>query len=325
MLTQRKALVRMENNTRTEMRRIEDSFNEELAQMWIQTIQQIRFHIHDSYRQDFGKETWDFVGAKSKGTLARISNANKQILHSFGTQATAFIKLALKHIREEERRRALWMIDQATPEHYVPVVPPVISREADNPRDAKSPWDQTFWVWLDTYHKNLDTNLQMEALHEGDIQDAADEAAATKIDNFDPAYKLRSMFASEAIRGEADARREVYDSNDDIVEEEIWMTLEDGRVCEICSDYDGKPLSEIDEDIPAHYNCRCYTRFVPKAWAAMLRSGNPEDRENALRMDDAGLLPDSMAIRSPKTGELIGRAIVTFEDWKNKNIIGLAR
>ena len=326
MITQRQALARMEEETRKYMRRLEDEYGRQLGVIWEYTLKELRFRITDAYRQDFGKDTWDIAGAHARGTLDRIKSHTADTLGAFLVLATTRIGVALKHIREEERLRALWMIDQVTPDSFMPNVMNFMpAREADSPRDAKATWNQALSTWIDTYHANLNTNLKMEALHEGDVNDAAAEAESTKVDNFDPAYKLASMFSGESIRAEADARRDVFDANDDSVEEEVWVTMEDGSVCPICNDYDGKPLSEIEDDIPAHYNCRCYTRFVPKAWAAMLRSGDPEEKERALQMDDRGLVPDSMAIYSTKTGELIGRAIVTFEDWKSgrgQNIAG---
>ncbi|MFA5937354.1 MAG: phage minor head protein [Candidatus Paceibacterota bacterium] len=314
----------MEEETRRRQRALEDVYSGQVVSIWGHTLKEMRASITEIYRQDFGKETWDITSAYSKGTLARIGGEVGGTLAAFKVLATKRIMVALSHIREEERLRALWMIDQATPGSYMPKVP-YRTREADTPRDAKATWQQTLDTWTDTYHTQLVNNLRMEALHEGDIHDAADEPASTRIDNFDPEYKLRSMFAGESIKAEADARRAIYDENDEVLEEEIWVTMEDSVVCPICAEYDGKPLSEVQEDIPAHYNCRCYTRFVPRAWADMLRSGDPDDREMALKMDDAGLVPDSMAIRSEKTGAIIGRAIVTFEEWKSSrgmNIMG---
>lgn len=329
MITQRKALARMEQDTRTFMRRIENIYRDKLAGMWQSTVKEIQAHIVTAYRQDFGKNTWDLVGAHSHGTLDRIDRQAADILNNFKAEATSFIKVSLNHIHEQERLRALWMIDETTPSSFRPAAPFRQTREAaDNPRKAKASWEQAFSLWIDTYQNQLNTNLRMESLHEGDIHDAADEAEATRVDGHDPEYKFTTMFSSEAIREEADARRAIYDENEDVLEEEIWVTMEDRVVCPICADYDGKPLSEVQDDIPAHYNCRCYTRFVPKAWAKMLRSGDPDEREVAMKMEDAGLIPDSLAIRSPRTGDLIGRAIVSFEDWKTDrgmNIAGAAR
>ena len=328
MITQRQALARMEKETRAEMRRLEDAYNGNLAALWKQTLDELRYNIHLAYVQDFGKGTWDIVGAHSKGTLARIYRDTDITLHSFKAKAASQIKASLAYLRQEERLRALWMIDQVTPNSFLPKAPAQPAREAESPRDAAATWEQAFYTWMAVYHGNLNANLRLEALNASDMYDAAEEADATRIGNFDPAYKLKSMFASQAIKEQADARREIFDGNDESVEEEIWVTMEDGVVCPICEEYDGKPLSEINDDIPAHYNCRCYTRFVPKGWADMLRSGDPDEKDLALSMDDAGLVPDAMAVRSPRTGELIGRAIVSFEDWKAQraqNIIGISR
>ena len=311
------------------MRRLEDTCNKELLGMWSAAVSDIRASILDIYRQDFGKDTWDLVGAHSRGTLSRISAASADRLGAFKAQAGKHVADKLSYIHNQERLRALWMIDQVTPDSFLPKHPfkPAREAKADNPRDAKATWQQAFGTWIDTYHTSLSSNLKLETLHEGDIHDAADEAAATRIGGYEPAYKFRSMFATQAIQEEADARRAIFDANEDIEEDEIWQTMEDTIVCAICDDYDGKPVSEVPDEAPAHFNCRCYTRFVPKAWAAMLRSGSEEDKQLARDMDAAGLVPDNMAIRSQKTGELIGRAVISFDDWlpeRGQSITGVA-
>jgi len=327
MITQRKALARMEQETRVSLRRLEDSYNDKLAKMWQATVRDIRGTIVDAYRQDFGKESWDLVSANMRGTLPRIAERSGQALSAFKAAAYIHVRMALEHIHDQERLRALWMIDQTTPQSLLPKAPPRRFREAGNPRDAKASWATALSAWVDTYQAQLANNLRMEALHEGDIHDAADEPESTRVDGYDPDYKFRSMFAGEAIKEEADARRDIFDSNDDMIEEEIWVTMEDGIVCPICEDYDQKPVDEVPDDIPAHYNCRCYTRFVPKAWADMMRSGDSAERDAAQAMDDAGMIADSMAIRSPKTGNIIAHAVVSFENWqaeRGQNIAGLA-
>ena len=327
MITQRKALARMEQQTRIAQRRLEDGYNAMLLKLWKGTLADIRATVLDTYRQDFGRGTWDLVGAQTRGTLSRINDRSAERLLLFKAEATLLIERSLAHIHNQERLRALWMIDQTTPQSFLPKAPPRSVREADNPRDAKATWSVALNAWVDNYQSQLANNLRMEALHEGDAHDAADEPEATRVAGYDPAYKFSSMFAGESIREEADARRDIFDGNDDVVEEEIWVTMEDGIVCEICAGYDQKPLSEVEDDIPAHYNCRCYTRFVPKAWADMMRSGNSDERDAAQAMDDAGLVKDSMAIRSPKTGDIIARAVISFEDWqaeRGQNIAGVA-
>jgi hypothetical protein len=328
MITQVKALTRMEVETRKEMRALEDAYNAQLGKMWAQTVAIIGEKVAATYRRDFGRGTWDIVGAQSKGTLHSMGSEARAALDLFKANATYLIKNAITHIKTEEKVRALWMIDQVTPDSVNPKSPAFGAREAAGPRDYQTAWEQVVSTWIETYHSQLLTNLKMEALHEGDIHDAAEEPSATHIDNYDPAYKLNSLFATEAVKAQADARREVFDENDDLIETEIWVTMEDGAVCPICEDYDGKPMEDVPDDIPAHHNCRCYSRFVPKAFAEMLRSGDPAEKEMALQMDDAGIVPDSMPIYSQKTGDLIGRAVVSFEDWKGsrgQNIAGIAR
>ena len=325
MITQRKALARMEQETRSAMRRLEDSCNKELLGMWSAAVSDIRASIIDIYRQDFGKDAWDLVGAHSKGTLGRISAASASRLSEFKAQAGQHVFDSLAHIHNQERLRALWMIDQTTPQSFLPKHPFKPAREAAaSPRDAKATWQQAFGTWIDTYHTSINSNLKLETLHEGDIHDAADEAAATRIGGYDPAYKFSSMFSTQALTEEADARRAIFDANEDVEEDEIWQTMEDTIVCAVCDDYDGKPMSKVPDDQPAHYRCRCYSRFVPKAYAEILRSGTEEEKQLALDMDAQGLVPDSIAIRSEKTGDIIGRGVVSFSDWQADRATGIS-
>lgn len=327
MITQPKALARMEEETRKDMRRLEDSYNQALRDLWDDTLKKISASISHNYRRDFAGEKWDMVSANAKGTLGRIRTETAFIVSDFKKKAEALIASGLDRIKEEERLRALWMIDQTTPGSFTPK-PGFTAREADTPRDKKATWAQTLDAWMNAYHSNLSTNLNLEALNEGSADDAASEPESTRINNYDPIYKLQSMFSTTAIKAEADARRSVFDSNQEVLKMEIWQTMEDGRVCNICDSYDGRPVEELGEIPPAHFNCRCYTRFVPAEYSNMLRSGDQAEREMALRMDDAGLVPDALPIRSEKTGNIIGRAIVSFDDWKSSrgyNVGGTAR
>lgn len=327
MITQQQALKRMETEARKDMRALEDSYNDKVAALWKSVCLLLKFQISFHYRNDFSKGEWDINGAYSKGTFTRIQIDTAHTLENFKRDVTRLIASALSHIKEEECLRALWMLDQITPDGFMPKASSKL-HEAVSPGDSKASWAQALAVWADAYHKNLNTNLRLEALHEGSVDDAAQEVDATRVDNYELAYKLKSLFSTQALVSQAEARRMIFDENEDVLEEEIWQTMEDGVVCPTCDSYDGKPLSEVPDDIPAHFNCRCYTRFVPKSWADMLRSGDPGANELALSMDDLGLVPDAMAVRSPKTGELIGRAIVSFDDWKmtrGLNIGGIIR
>jgi hypothetical protein len=84
--------------------------------------------------------------------------------------------------------------------------------------------------------------------------------------------KLRALVTTQSLMAQDDARDDLAGANGGIVAEEIWQTMEDAAVCYICAPYDGRRLEDVDDEIPAHFNCRCYARLVPHTWAALLRS-----------------------------------------------------
>lgn len=82
----------------------------------------------------------------------------------------------------------------------------------------------------------------------------------------DPIYgpnRAARIAATETTRVFAEGNREVWESTG-LVEEMIWMTAEDDRVCEICGPLDGVSIGigDIDAIPPAHVNCRCWVKPV---------------------------------------------------------------
>lgn len=59
------------------------------------------------------------------------------------------------------------------------------------------------------------------------------------------------------------------------VEEVMWITQRDGRVCEECITLNGLifPIDRVPDK--PHYNCRCYLEPVKR-----LQNGTPDDRMN---------------------------------------------
>ena len=325
--TQLQVLTKLENETRRDLRQLEDAGARQFVDLWDVTRIELAAAVMREYRQDFPRGDWDVVQAEQKGTLRRIRRSVNERVGHFRNQASSFMRGALRQIYKAELARGIWMLDSTTPES-VTVGQPSRARthESSAPQDYAAGWQDALDGWIRAYEDTFAANLRLEALHEGTLEDAADEVDATKIGGAVPANKFQSLFTNQALIAMQDARDDIAGANggggdDDagtdtggLDVEEIWMTMEDSGVCPICDAYDGKPYADVGDDIPAHFNCRCYMRIVPKPWAELLRSGNAADKETALKMDDAGLVPDSMAIRGVD-GELVGTIVVPFEKW----------
>ena len=312
--TQSQVLEKMESETRQTMRKHEELFCGTFLKMWEQTRKDLKAAIAVEYIQDFSSGTWDIATANGKGTIYRIEKTITETLTHFHNTAHTFIKGALAEVHKQEILRALWMLDQTTPLHVKPVYPITKPREAATPRDYKAGWPEALDTWIKSYKDALMGNLRMEILHEGGVADAAAEVDKAKIDNFDPAYKFESLFSTNAIQAEADARRYVADSNPEIVMTEIWQSMEDSRECETCAEYNGRERADVPDDMPVHFNCRCYYRLVPKPWADALASGDADMIAAAHAMDAQGLVPDAMAIMGPD-GKLVAHLTVDFPTW----------
>jgi hypothetical protein len=254
--------------------------------------------------------------ARRAGLQGRLNEAITGIVGEYTRAATGKFKRQLKTNYMEEFYRQAWMLDVLTPPNVTPKIKPHSHyREADIPiysgRNAATAWFNRFGAWTDAWGKVLGTNLALNAMHGGGINDFAQEVDATKVGS--PAFTawdiFKNIFITEILTTQSEARFDFSDDNKDLALEEIWQTMEDERVCDICGPLDGKPMSEVDEYQPAHPRCRCFTRVVPKAWADLA------DRDLARAIDNRGLVPDAMIVRD-KNGIISGAAIVSFEKWQ---------
>lgn len=309
---QANVLARLESETRRAVRRLEDSCSHGLTRLWDACKSDLEAVVISMYRRDFGRDNWDVVAATNRNTLHHIAAKSYDRLVTFRDDALAHISAGLEQVRHEEMLRALWMLDQVTVPSYTPRLPMVARESGPRPQDYKAAWDTVLNHWLEAYNQSFSANLRLNALAEGSAMDAADEVTATKIDNFDPGFKLMSLFQTEAIQAQDSMREAVRWANADAVAEEVFLTLEDERVCPECDALDGKPIKERP---PLHFCCRCFTSLVPKTWADQLASGDDDEKAAALLAEDRGLIPSAMVIRG-SDGELQGSVAITFSDWK---------
>jgi hypothetical protein len=234
----------------------------------------------------------------------------------FHSYSLGLIGSSIKEAYRHEALRQVWMLDMLTPPSYKPRLPNEL-REATG--DYKATWEEMFGEWLKAYAANLDANLRLEALHGGDLEDAADEVDAVKIKlpngNFEPEYIFSSMLSNQILQSQREARHDVASENDDMVIEEIFQTMEDSKVCEDCDSQDGTPVDQVRVEGHVYsFNCRCFERIVPRDFAELLRNGTDEEKQAALDMDARGLIPDSMAIKDAD-GNLMAHFSIDFEKW----------
>lgn len=102
----------------------------------------------------------------------------------------------------------------------------------------------------------------------------------------------------------ANADDEFSDDYSDMIEDRIWVTMDDERVCEDCESQEGLPEDEWTFDQPAHPRCRCWARLVPKGFQGLAGGAAVP-----------GVSDDSMAIRDPESGEVVGSVTVEFSGW----------
>jgi len=227
--TQSGTLNRLEAETRKAGRAHEDACVDALKREWEAAKKSLRGIIMAEYHAAHGSETWNLANAGM--TIERINHFSTNELVGFFNSILRFMRDTVKDAYRHEALRHVWMLDMLTPPSRKPRIPGKALREALRPEDYKTGWEQALAEWLRAYAVNLNTNLRLEALHEGSITDAADEVDATKVDNFDPIYKLSSMLFMHILQAQRDARDDVAGENEDLVAEEIFQTLEDSAVC----------------------------------------------------------------------------------------------
>ena len=319
---QSSTLARLSDETRKAGRAHENCAIAALRHEWDATKANLQAIIMMEYKLGHGSQPWTLAAAGQ--TLERMGHGCMNQLVDFHNTALALIRKASKESYRHEALRQVWMLDMVTPPSRKPKLPERALREAGVPRPGAGSvtWEQALGEWLRAYAVNLGTALRLEALHSGSITDAADEVDAAKVDGFEPGYKFSSAITDQILLSQREARSDVADSNDDLVAEEVFRTMESSNTCEDCQGEDGKRLEDVD--IHGHvylFNCRCFSEIVPRNFAELLRSGTEEEKQAALDADARGLVPDAMAIKDSASGlipseqTLKAHIIVSFDKW----------
>ena len=300
-----------------------------LEKVWASARRDMREFIFDIYASYFGHDRWDLARAHSSGAWSHLAEGLRGCMETVNAETKQIAKDAVNDLYKQSLLRHAWVLDQTTPPSFKVRIPHKKKFMESAARSAISYYSgaqaterlgERWNAWSDGYYTNLMTNLKLGALNGSSAHDAVDEIDATKANT--PSFGLldayQRLFNFETANAINQAALAVNDENPAAEVEEIWETQRDLNVCDDCDDNEGKTEEDVDDEIPLHPNCHCYWRIVPKAWAEMLRDGDPYDYALAVDMDANDLVPNAMAIRN-EAGKLAGYTTVDFGSWKAEN------
>lgn len=302
---------------------IRDKSWAKIERMWLDTRSLLRGFIMDTYRGYFGRERWNLPALKAGGGYHILMMGIQHRIDMFKSDSLHESKTLLNTLYKESILRHAWVLDQTTPPSMKVRIPHRMrlfeARGAVNyytGAEATQQFAARWAAWTDGYASSLMTNIQMGALNESLMTDAADEVDATRVNTPSSGLldALQRVFMFESALAQSRAIELVSQSNEEMDVEEIWETRRDVRVCEDCDANEGLPAEDADGDIPLHPNCNCYWRIVPAAWAELLRSGDDDAYKLAVDMDSKGLVPNTMAIRD-SSGDIGAYTTVDFGGW----------
>lgn len=294
-----------------------------VQRLWGKTRQDLRNHIRDAYRHHIPQGNWDLPMATVTGARSAVMQGIDSRLAAFKENSHAAGKAALNAVYRESLLRHAWVLDQVTPPSIRVRIPHRLRLYESSQvsfmqgPEAAAQFADRWNGWVGAYSASIQHNLMLGMINGSTPDDAADEVDASRAGSpslgiLDALYRL---FQSEAAYSLARGINEVAAANEAMDPVEVWQTRDNMRVCEICEANAGLTRDEADDDIPAHPNCNCYWRLVPKSWADLLKSGDLDDQELSRIMDAKGLVPNAMVIRDAD-GNVAGQTIVTFDEWK---------
>ena len=321
--TQDKVLAELEKAIRLAMRRLENKSMSGLSNLWKEYSRKLKGELIMEYKSLVPQGRWSLDIAKRSGLLFRMEWIVYRHMADFNALALSFMKSELRKHYEHEYYTAAYMLDVTTPPNIHVKLRPQM-REA-NIRFAAGAGSWTAWhermsTWTTAWESALRANILLNAVNNGTADDVVSEVDATRIGT--PAVTfwdaVSRLFLTTILQTQSEARADMSELNSELIQDEIWQTMEDERVCDECDPLNGLTREETeDEEPPLHPRCRCFYRIMPRQWIDMA------DRELAHAMDVAGVVPDGMYMRDPETGDIKGVAIVSFNKWADDKIIAL--
>lgn len=293
--------------------------------IWEEAKDSMRNAVIEEYGRDFSRENWNLTMAAKLGTFNRIDRRISGVLGAFHSSSILMASMVFKDVYFHGVLRNAWMIDQVTPPSFDVKLPKSpMFKEADpiyRGPEMDTSWKVRWSAWMDAYRNSLMQNLRLGAMNESEVDDAKDEIDATRpgspqADMWDA---IERVYDNQSNVVYASAQSDVKEANPQFEIVEIWQTRYYDRVCDICDENRGLTRAEADSDIPAHPNCGCFWRLVPKSWRSLLMSGDMNDQAIAKAMDASGEVPNAMLIFNDD-GKLVGSTIVEFDTWAEEKM-----
>lgn len=298
---------KLQDLTGKRLKAIKDASKDKLRRLWSDHRSRLKGAIVARYKPS----TPAFNRAKHS-----LAAEIRGIMQQFHAQSVPLVKNAVHDLHEQSILLHAWMLDQVTPKN-IKIRLPARShmREADIINDPGA-FEARWSSWLDAYNDALVHNLTLSAINETSAADAIDKVDQTKA-NY-PAYSLidamNRIYEFEAQGAINQGAMDVGGENAAAIEEEVWRTRGDLRVCDDCDANEGMAIDDVGVP-PLHPNCHCFTELVPASFADLLRSGDSADWELAQEMEREGLVPNALVIRNAD-GDIAAKAIVNFNQWQ---------
>ena len=318
---QRTRLEALELTNRRAMYAHEQATVKDLADKFQRTKEALKGELARVYTHCFHHEASEFRKAKQMGFEDHWRKASAAVVSGFLHEAAVAFNKHLNTNWKEEVLRQCWALDMTTPAH-IRVKVPQLRRAQESAIEGivtiapRADWLTRWAAWISGYADNVTRNVNMATFDGADLEAMLKKVDSTKVGqpSVDVWAALERMARTEMLYQQQGARDEAMAANGELVEEEVWQTMEDTSVCEICADNLGSTRTDASDDIPVHPNCRCFWRLVPKEFGELMRS----DPEAAAALDERGIAPDALVIWDAEHKEIKAMAVVDFEEWKNE-------
>ena len=284
---------------------------------FIELKRRLKAELAGVYTHCFENGPADYRKAKQMGFEDHWRKASAAAIAEFLHEAATAFSWALNDNRKEEILRQCWALDMTTPQNVKVNIPSAGRvREAAVNIAPRADWLTRWAEWMGYYSDNLGRNVKMATFDGADLTKMMAKVDSTKVGQPSVGIwdALERMASTEMLYQQQAARDDVAAVNGDILEEEVWQTMEDTSVCDICADNIGATRDSASDDIPVHPRCRCFWRLVPKQFAELMRN----DPEAAAAMDARGIVPYSLVIWDKDHKEIKAMAVVEFGEWKSQ-------
>lgn len=274
----------------------------------------------------FARGAWAEAGAHT--SIAAAESARRRIaayaereLRQFRSHAVTVLKESRSQAYELQSMMAHWILDQTTPPE-IKVRPPAgavvaydraaraprrwgaLAREAfvDEPIAGDDPDEQRIDGWIKAWAGGLTGMLSLAGAQGAQPADVAARLEALEAEGNDLAAVMSRLIQSSVQVSIADADDDFDDRWGHLLEDRVWTTMDDERVCDRCASHEGESWDDTRADIPRHPLCRCWWRVVPRPWAQLTKD------------PVSGVADTSMVIRGPD-GKPAGVVVVSFDSW----------